>query len=759
MKKLKTKILNVLLVSAIGTAALGGALLGGKSVKASALSAPSSVFTATSSASVKADVENATQTAFVFPDGGKVAYRRDLALKWFAKDDQDAVKANYLSLTFALKDANFETLTFTFETATATSSDEDKATNTIVFTSNGTSVTGQVNEGSAFDVALDEDITIALSQTSGAADGVYDVLVNGIAKGQFTNVGGNFADYKNNVLTPLSIVAKVPASDSIADGEVPSTTVLFKDLNGQSFELNDSGKIKEDTAAPVLVLNEELIDLTLGAKFDIDYTKIDVLDDSLQTTVEYYQYNPTHTEVNWVEMPDDAAFSDTVYENTTVLEKEGMEYIAIRIKMEDDAHKDDDAAVYEFAWYAEQTVSPVVTATTENATVSSLEYIRLAKNDLGPTLNASFDFEDYQDLVIARANIKSAGDSAKLNLPSVEGMFEDDDTGYKGFKYTVYYKSKSSPSGGSSSADYDSLTIPVEKEGEYEFKIVASDKSGNPMTAKDENNQVVDVTSSNVWELDSIPSFTFKIKSAELSIEENKLSLRSTTGIIDVQFSVDSFDVNGPSGYGEHYALFYFDIGAFQARFGVQIDETVLASVQYSDLVAPAFNPAEVDDVAELYALLYAELLLATDLDEFDGITPEELVEADEDGNVILRQIGEENNAYSDSVYPDNKYEWDATDKTFNPAEEGIYIVFGIFTHPEQASNTVGAYQVISVSATEDIIAGETQWLKNNLASVILFAIAAVLLVIIIILLLIKPSDETLEDVVKTKKKKEEKVE
>ncbi len=745
MRKLKTKILNVLLVSAIGATALGGALLGHEKVKAGALSAPSGIFSATSSATVSADTTDNTQTAFSFPDGGKISFRRDLALKWFeGKDDE-----KFLNLTFSFKDISFETLTFTFETATATASDEDKATNTVTFVSDGTKVTAKVNDGEAFDVNKDADVKLELSREAGKADGVYAVNLSGVKIGDFVNVGGSFADYKNNTLTPFFIEAKLP--ENATDGA--KTTLLFKDLNGQKFTLDAAtGKIAADTAAPVLVLNEELTGFTLGAKFDVDYSKIDVLDDSLQATLQYYQYNPTHTAENWVKLPDDMAFSDTVYESTTVFDEEkGTEFVSVRLKLEDDAHTGDDAAEYYFSWYAEQTVSPVTTANVDNKAVSDLEYISLTKNENGPVLSGTFNFADYQTEVTKLADVKSAGASAKLNLPSVEGMFEDDDTRYKGFKYTVYYKSKSSPSGTSTQASYNSLSIPVEKEGEYEFKIVATDKTDNAMTALDDSNKTVEVTADKVWDL-KIPSFTFKIKSAELSVEESKLSVRSTTGIIDVEFETDDFDVEGPSGYGEDYALFYFDMGSFKAKYPeVQIDETVLASVKYSELVAPAFNPAEVDDVADLYVSLYAERLVATG--KLEGVTAAGLTEVDASGNAIIRKIGEKNSAFSESVYPDNKYEWNSSDKKFNPAEEGIYLVFGIFTHPEQASNTVGAYQVVSVSATEDIIAGETQWLKNNLASIILFSIAAVLLVIIIILLLVKPSDETLEDVSKAKKK------
>jgi maltodextrin utilization protein YvdJ len=59
------------------------------------------------------------------------------------------------------------------------------------------------------------------------------------------------------------------------------------------------------------------------------------------------------------------------------------------------------------------------------------------------------------------------------------------------------------------------------------------------------------------------------------------------------------------------------------------------------------------------------------------------------------------------------------------------------------------------VDSKVDTIKGETQWLKNNMVSVVLFAVAGVMLVLIIVLLLIKPSDEKLEDVDKKSVKKE----
>ena len=57
------------------------------------------------------------------------------------------------------------------------------------------------------------------------------------------------------------------------------------------------------------------------------------------------------------------------------------------------------------------------------------------------------------------------------------------------------------------------------------------------------------------------------------------------------------------------------------------------------------------------------------------------------------------------------------------------------------------AYKVIVVDSKADVIEGSSDWLKNNLVSVILFSFAGVCLIALIVLLLVKPSGETLEDI------------
>ena len=80
-----------------------------------------------------------------------------------------------------------------------------------------------------------------------------------------------------------------------------------------------------------------------------------------------------------------------------------------------------------------------------------------------------------------------------------------------------------------------------------------------------------------------------------------------------------------------------------------------------------------------------------------------------------------------------------------------------MFTDSQLFGNYAAAYKAISVDADIDSIPGETEWLQNNIASIVLFSIAGVMLIVVIILLLVKPSDESLEDVDEADDKKKKK--
>ena len=95
--------------------------------------------------------------------------------------------------------------------------------------------------------------------------------------------------------------------------------------------------------------------------------------------------------------------------------------------------------------------------------------------------------------------------------------------------------------------------------------------------------------------------------------------------------------------------------------------------------------------------------------------------------------------------------------KTFEAVERCEYIIFADYEDGTYPLQRVAAYKVIEVEAEEDVNYIKTAWIKDNITSVVLFAIAGVMFVMIIVLLLIKPSDETLEDLEDKAAKKDQK--
>jgi hypothetical protein len=63
--------------------------------------------------------------------------------------------------------------------------------------------------------------------------------------------------------------------------------------------------------------------------------------------------------------------------------------------------------------------------------------------------------------------------------------------------------------------------MPTTTVGKYEFKVFATDKAGNAMKAMLEGEEV-DVTASNIWDIEEIPTFQFEVKNKGLRVEEDK---------------------------------------------------------------------------------------------------------------------------------------------------------------------------------------------------------------------------------------------
>ncbi|MBQ8308873.1 MAG: hypothetical protein IJX96_03465 [Clostridia bacterium] len=791
MKKTKITALTLMLASAVLSTAVGGALLINRSAadeETPQTYALTDVFSATN-AEIGAEGEGESRvTAFTLKDGGSVTMKRSLALKWYEKKGM----ASYFSTTFAFKTLDFESVTITMDSPSAWATKDEKATNKVVFTNGDDGVTVAVNDGEAkaFPITANEQLTLSLEEDM-TEDGAFNVRLDRISAsavsepiGKFTNIGANYAEYTANETYPLTIKAEAPDE---ATGDAAKTVVYLYDINGQPFDnISEDNKVTDDVA-PVLVVNEDVNGFLLGTAFSLDYKVIDVLKSkSLTTTLEYYQYNPSIKEDDenyekYKTLTTSVYFMDTVYYKddsgnvvdktaegaiaTTVFKEEGKELVSITLNADDGAKEQK----YDLAWYAGTTV-----------TKGNLDYIPVDKNEDGATYKfIQADEETKTNVPVDETNYNAAkaefetsladaasevyaGSNSYIYFPSFKWLIGDNN-GYRNLKFTISYKTPTSDSAStSSSLSYNSLKLSVASEGKYEFKIFANDKAGNTMKYYLDG-ELVSVTSSNVWDIEEIPAFTFEVANKGLKVEDTTSSGRKDTEDLDKTYSLDEVAVTGASSLQEEYKLYkvvYDNYNATAAEDKL-LSPAKLANISYEQLASEIDYKQlnEQKDYFKLYLNAYATLL-AEDLGlTADETTVEKILSCFVEIKEYDSRITEDNAPEEWAAY--NKYNWSASSQSFDAVEEGTFLIVADYWEAELASSQRAmAYKVVEVKdPNKDVIEGENNWLKNNMVSVILFAIAGVMLILIIILLLIKPSDETLEDVdaQATKAKKEKK--
>ena len=792
-KKFITLMLAGLCAVSLGTTAITAVQADEESTgKTASTYAISDVFSTTGTAGD----ENGT-VAFTLGNGEYARIKRDLALKWYeGKDD-----ARYLTVKFAFKELNFTSMTFEVESASSIATEEDKAINAVKFTvEEGTVFVSVINgktegEKKATAITAGSDVTLALGE--GSALDSFAVKVNDVAVGEFTTIGANYADYDNGKTYPLEINAKTAAETE--------SVVLLKEINGQLFTNVVDSKIA-DTAAPVLVVNEEVHGFQYGTQFSLSYVTVDVLQASgITEGKQYYQYNPADEAIDYsAKLTTSTYFMDTVYytngtnkvkelpegdeakayKATSVIAEEGQEYVAIQFTLGDSTYddtKNEDGTIpyakktYDLSWYAAD--SALVSKTLGEDTA---EFIVIHESDEGAQYThivadeatqtnvyvdeASFlqQVAAYQKLINEKAKSSEtlAGSNAEFALPGTLDWLIKDNAGYRALKFTICYRTPSSSTGKTaSSLSWNALEIPTAEEGLYEFKVFATDKAGNTMKYYLDG-KLVSVTSSNIWDIEEIPSFTFEIANKGIEVEE-KVSSSSSKKVekkLNDKYTLSGLTVLGATNQQNDYALYRFDETKGGLEFTSEKLESALVSVTYKTIKAEALKLLDkvgAEDGYATYFDLYLDIYvseLAKELDCDKTKLAKCFVAIDE----YNENITEEDPEWEEY----NKYEWDASSKSFTVAEEGIYLILADFWEKELPMQRAAAYQVILVGTKADTIEGESKvlaWIKNNVVSVVLFGVAAVMLILIIILLLIKPSDETLEDVDKEAAKKKDK--
>ena len=704
MKRFKSRLITLVALFAVTMSAAVGSFFYSVGANAEETYTPESIFSAGTDGTVTASeaTDGNSYVQFTFKDGGSVYYRQDLALKWYEQKGA----ASYFSIGLSFPEIGFSEFTLRFESAQESVSKDGTTSNSLIFTAGTdnavTAAVKNAEEETSQAVAIDAtgDVVVSFGNDS---NGDFDVFVNETKIGTFTNIGGYFMEY----LSSSSSTPRIPISFTAELKEgTEEQAVLVKSLNNQSFLLED-GKVKDDTA-PVLVVNEAVKSFQLGYKFSLSYEAIDVCDESVSVTRQYYMFGmPAEEEEKETETEEISyrSLSTSTY-FLPLTEGSAEEKVSIRFRLTDDGSNGSDDYVY-LAWYA-------ANVTTE----AEVDYIPVVRDSDGPEYRCSTNddatktstldesnqaYLDYAEAVAAAAEGLNAGEGAYFYLPSLRELLSDNDTDYRNLTFSIYYKKQSSSASQSAtSLKYNSLKFEIDEEGSYSFRVLVTDKLGNGLQAY-QDGRLVTVTSSNIWDIDAIPQFSFEVYSKGATIEKPE---EQALGYLDSTYSIEDFEIIALSGYQVDYSLYYFDMEAYFA------DNNKYPS--YSELV----------DSPETYAL---EKYLKA-IQEYDDSVSE-------------------NDAAWDRT--DNAYEWSPSSLSFRPQEAGFYFVKAEVTDANywKDEDHAIAYQVIEVSNPIDEIQGETYWLENNIVSVVLLGISVALAIAIVVLFLIKPSEKNVEEV------------
>lgn len=758
MNTVRVRLISILSFFAVIALALGvffGMFMPTKRADA-AQYAPSAVFasggTSGSVGASEAEEGETSYIRFTFTDGGSTYFRRDLALRWQEAapvSEEDPAPAattqranpsvtKYFSMTFAFPEVNFETFEIVFESTEENITEKGKATNALVFFNENGKLSVAVKDSALEDAENSTltqkheiqdaaaDIAIAITE-EGCNHGEFKVTLGGTEIGKFTNIGGYFLEYRSQSSsspnTPITFTAHLP------EGATAQQQVLMKELNGQTFALTD-GQVT-DNASPVLVLNKTLHAFRLGSRFNLTYEAIDVCRDTVTVTRSYYMLkkNDEGKYVTPNEETDDdyKSLSTSDYFLPPAEANDSQEeYVSIRLRLNDSTT---DPVYTYLTWYTAD--SDVATLGEEG---QEFDYIKVNREQEGPNyiglspadentaaedqqVNVTDDaaytewlngaVAAYQTELDNAAKELSAGSGAYIYLPSMRGLFASEHADYRDLTFSIYYYKPTASAGDTASAatslSYNGLRLEINEMGTYKMRVLATDSAGNGINLWVDG-EYTQVTSNNIWDIEEIPEFTFYIGYTGATIEEPG---EQEEGYRDSHYSFEQFDVIALSGYDTEYKLYYFDL---------------------SEMPEGAAAPEYADFVKGLK----------------DYMTKEEYAGCRREIQEYQSQYTEDDPAWDRT---DNDYRWDPSALSFTPQEAGFYVLQVVVTDARLPGHTATEYQATYVRNPIDTIPGSSQWLQNNVTSVVLFSIAGVLAIAIVVLIVVKPARVEVEEV------------
>ncbi|MGN1373306.1 MAG: hypothetical protein ACI4VK_04590 [Candidatus Coproplasma sp.] len=784
MQKIKTKkkiALALLLASAV---AMGGAAIAlGASQTAYAdnytqeLDGTNVFYTGIRGAEITAspeeegvDEETCAYAMFKIGKDETVEYRQNLAYSWRTSETE----VGKFSMVIGFANTDFERYVIQFQSQQYVLSEDKITKNYIVFTPSASE--GKVDMSVVQKLEDDTVLTPVATELSGRIkiafgdfnDGNYSLIVNGYTVSFFKNVYEPFASYVSSgdtAVTPLIFSATFAADqqDNTAD-------MILYDINGQSFELtstkedSDGNLVYEtkitDNAAPVMCFIETPSYLIDGDSIGFNYKVIDVLGTSTRATAYYYvlsgdQYADGDFDCDkydysgegdnaddnpFIEITSASSIRIIRDENTFIpsgmLEDNVFGLVKIYYKIADRSSTNALSDIIFVDWYAKDDAIVTVKGSNflklidENDHKPGLTYAQKSDVDLDVVSDPLEAYKQtiqkfqtaYQKKIDEAIETLEdgklyAGTDSKFYLPSFDNLTDEsgnpiyidladtDDYLFKSdYKYSIYYRAKTS--GSSTSLASNALAISLnEADVVYRFTIYITDSFNNDMRypTLNDNGEIVweTIAAEDVWSEDYaelLPFFEFHVSYKEATATPpESLSI----AYVNSSYSGVSFTIKGVSGtYTAKYDLYIVD------RDG--INDALNKTYDYESFK---------NDVDSLFTNAQTRQYFTT-------VKPaNSLLETDEDYELF------------------KELNWNATSITFTPRSVEDFYVVRLTLEDNNSKQTEYQYAVVSASVETTSLKGESDWVENNLVSIILFSVAGVFAVALVVLLIVKPKD------------------
>ena len=718
-------------------------------------------------------------TMFSIGEDQTVTYRKNLAYTWKSAADEGqsgVYRTRYFSMTIGFENTSFESYVIKFQSQQFVATEDKITENYLIFTpaEGGVSVYHTQDADwtedeellasaplATFPVDNNERITIEFTSF---ADGNYTVKLSSgdvSAETTFENVYESYARYVSsgdNAVTPLTFSANFAEGSQPAEGEESvSACMKLYALNGQSFELydNDKNGVYDqviDNQPPVMCFNTTPSYVEYGTSYDFDFVLIDVLASSPRSTSYFYvlsgdQYSDGEFDYDATEFGEDeeSPYTKVTSSSSIRVIRDDKTFVPSEYINDEDGNRVYGLVkiYYEISdvsgstaqtdkvfvdWYAKQDALVNVADLKGTQSDGSENFLKLIDGKQGvtyateseTTLEAYKDRitaieEDYQkkidDAIAALEDGKLyAGSDNYFYLPAFE--YASDDYVYPtDLKYSIYYKAETSGSHTSLASNNLSIAL-TQPDVTYRFTIFVTDEFSSDMRypdGVDEDGNIIwkTIAAGDIWDEENaelLPFFEFEVSYKPATSEDpDDLSI----AYVGSSYGGVSFDINGVDGtYTTSYRLYVFNRNEMNDELGLNLT--------YDEFV---------NNISALLNNTYKE-----------GVNTRKYF-------TTVKPVAElnENDANYETM---SAYNWSTSSTSFVPQSvDDFYVIELTLTDNRSQVSTLN-YATVVASVETTALKGESDWLENNVASVILLSIAGVCLIALIVLLIVKPKDK-----------------